>query len=731
MRMNRTNHITPWAALALALFLFPVGTPAQVARHSVVESRAGLESFVGMYREDSNPDVLLAISLENGGLYVEGERMARFPLHPEGKDHFATASMQYAFVRDEHGVVSGVAIGSGAHVGAVPQTYTKTGNVAQKLNHFLRYTRSEVMMPMRDGAKLHAVVLRPVGSESGGEPLPIFMQRTCYGTDNNTEYSVDAAKPEMAASGYIFVFADIRGRYESEGQFVMNRPVLHTYGNRTDPALVDESSDTYDTVEWLIKHLPNNNGRVGVWGVSYPGFLAMMAGIDHHPAVKAISPQAPMTDIWIGDDFFHNGAFRQTYGFDYIQRMERTKKDVPVSMNEDMYSYFLRYGNFANAAEAVQMTDLPTAKHFLNEPEYTKFWRDMAVTPRLTSVEVPTLEVGGWFDQEDMYGTQAEYLALRQHDDKTDPLHRVFMVLGPWNHGGWAQTTRYLGAIHFGSATGDEYRKRYEFTFFEKYLKDRNGFELEDTATFRTGVNTWQHYSVWPPKDGFHKARLYLGPKRTVSFTAPRGSDNRSAASYVSDPSNPIPYRERPIQSTYGEGSKWRTWLVTDQSVLKKRRDLVTFSSQVLDKDTTITGDILADIFASTTGSDSDWVVKLIDAYPEDAPDGMASYQLMIADEIFRGRYRNGFAKPEAIEPGAIEEYRWSLHGADHTFLKGHRILVQIQSTWFPLYDRNPQTFVPNIMNAAADAYKAQTQTIYFSEKHPSHLEVLVPDGEQ
>ncbi len=577
------------------------------------------------------------------------------------------------------------------------------------------YTRSEAMVPMRDGVKLHVVILRPVGSESAGEPLPFLMERTPYGTDHNSSKSVNVAKPELAASGYIFVFGDIRGRYQSEGQFVMNRPIVaHTTKND-----VDETTDTRDTIDWLLKNVPNNSGKMGVFGVSYPGFLAISAGIDAHPAVKAISPQAPMTNIWLGDDFFHNGAFRETYGFDYVQQLEAQKTDVQVQSKEDMYDFFLRNVNFAGAAQAAKMENLPTAKVFLAQPSYTKFWQDMAMEKHLTKVEVPTLEVGGWWDQEDMWGTQAEYAALEPHDKD----HDVFLVLGPWNHGGWNRRTLSLGAVNFGVDAGEQFRKTIEATFFEKYLRGHTGFELKNTASFRTGVNKWERYDAWPPKEGFHAAKLYLMADRSLRWNSPGpdGASGKIATNYSADPANPIPYRNRPIQPTYGDGSKWRTWLVEDQRFVSGRKDLANFETPVLDKDVTVTGDVMADLFASTTGSDGDFVVKLIDVYPDDAPAPMAGYQLMIVDEIFR-------EKPEALTPGKVTEFKWSLHGADHTFLKGHKIMVEVQSSWFPLYDRNPQTFVPNIMTAPASAYSGQTISIYGSEKYPSHLEFSVPE---
>ena len=396
------------------------------------------------------------------------------------------------------------------------QQQTRAQRTAELLKdyHGPKYVRSEVMIPVRDGVELHTVILRPEGSDKSGSRLPFLMQRTPYGVNGASAESAAITKPELATSGYIFVYQDIRGRYGSGGQFVMNHPIV-AHNSKTD---VDETTDTRDTIDWLLKNVPNNSGKVGVLGVSYPGFLAMMAGIDAHPAVKAISPQAPMTDIWRGDDFFHNGAFRETYGFDYVQQLEAQKTDVAQSSKDDQFNFFLDHVNFAGAAAAAGMTDLPTAKVFLAQPSYVKFWQDMAVEPHLSKPEVPTLEVGGYWDQEDMWGTQAEYAALRPHEDPNDPLHHVYMVLGPWNHGGWSfgpgsELMSHYGGINFGGEnTGAYYRATFEAPFFEFYLKDKPGFDLKDTASFRTGENKWHRYAIWPPKQGFHEANLYLEP---------------------------------------------------------------------------------------------------------------------------------------------------------------------------------------------------------------------------
>ncbi len=600
--------------------------------------------------------------------------------------------------------------------------------------HGPEYVRSEVMIPARDGALLHTVIVRPVGSDTAGAPLPFLLTRTPYGVDGYSAIGVKLGKTELAESGYIFVAQDIRGRYKSGGQFVMNRPVVV----HSDKTAVDETTDTRDTIDWLLKNVPNNSGKVGVLGISYPGFLAMMAGIDAHPAVKAISPQAPMTNIWKGDDFFHNGAFRETYGFDYVQQLEAQKTDVPQSSKEDQYDFFLSHVNFAGAAAAAGMTQLPTAKVFLSQPSYVKFWQDMAVEPHLHRPEVPTLEVGGYWDQEDMWGTQAEYAALRPNESAKDAAavtaeHKVYLVLGPWNHGGWSrgpgdQLGGKFGTVTFGGQkTGEYYRAKIEAPFFEFYLKGRPGFDLQDTASFRTGENQWHRYAQWPPKVGFQEAKVYLEPDHALSFAAPTGDYDVKAAAYVADPADPVPYRHRPVQSTYGEGSTWRTWLAEDQQFVADRKDVAGFKTPALKSAVTVTGDVVADLYAATTGSDTDWVVKLIDEYPADG--ATPGYQLMVAEEILRGRYRNSFEKPEPVKPGEVVEYKWSLHGVDHTFLPGHKLMVEVQSSWFPLYDRNPQTYVENIMTAPASAYKAETVSIYGSAKWPSHLDLPLADG--
>ncbi|MGA8532016.1 MAG: CocE/NonD family hydrolase, partial [Acidobacteriaceae bacterium] len=693
---------------------------AEQPKPAVHVSAATLDRYSGRYRLDDEPETVFSFFRDGDHLYFEGERTPRYDIIPESDTTFSEGGgdNHYTFITHGNGVVTGIRV-----TGSDPATFTRVPG-APEHNHFRPYSREEVMIPMRDGVKLHAIILRPTDTH---EELPFILIRTPYGVEGASSDSINIGRTELAQSGYIFVEEDIRGRYKSEGQFVMMRPL----GDHSDPHAVDESTDAYDTVAWLLKHVPDNNGRVGVVGTSYPGFLAMEAGIDPHPAVRAISPQAPMTDVWLGDDFFHNGAFRQTYGYDYVIGMESSKEDAFSKLNEDAYTFFLNAGSFAAAGKLSGMKDLPTWQAFLDHPAYDKFWRSRAVQPHLNVVTVPTLEVGGWWDQEDLWGPQEEYATLETHDQAADPAHRVYMVLGPWRHGSWAETTIRLGALDFGAPVGDEFRRQIEAPFFAYYLKDQPGFDLANTATYQTGTDRWMHYAQWPPAN-VTEHDLYLDADGKLSFTQP--ADLGAFKAYTSDPANPVPYRRRPIEATYGPDSHWYTWLVQDQRFVDGRPDVATWVTPPLNHDVTITGDVVADLIASTSGTDSDWIVKLIDVFPDAKQDpdcatclridasflpagspsvpvaGPGGYELMINDEIFRGRYRASFSQPEAIPANMPEEYKFSLHAADHVFLKGHRIMVQVQSSWFPLYDRNPQTFVPNIMTAQPSDYKSAEQ---------------------
>jgi uncharacterized protein len=579
-----------------------------------------------------------------------------------------------------------------------------------------KYTRTDHMVPMRDGVRLHTQVFVPEAMERP----PFLLIRTPYGIGNLDSDRLKAGLPELAADGYIIVMQDIRGRFASEGQFVMLRP-------RRDPKdskAIDESTDTYDTIEWLLRNVPNNNGRVGMAGTSYPGWLTVMGMLDPHPALRAAVPQASPADMWIGDDFHHNGAFRLSYGFEYAYRMESGKEVANPSAvidRYDVYDWYLGLGPLWNIKERHLRTTLPTWNDFVNHPDYDAFWKRQAVGPMLDRVTVPTLNVAGWWDQEDFYGPLRIYEELEKHDTA----HQNYLVVGPWNHGGWSRGDgRKLGRVDFGSDTAAYYRKNILAAFLAHHLKGTGVLDLPEALTFRTGVNQWVRNDVWPPKAGIANGKLYLRSGGKLSFEPPpaNAGDGDAFDSYVSDPANPVPYRPRPIELNSG----WTTWLLEDQRFVDHRPDVLSWSTEPLATDVTVSGKVAAHLFASTTGSDSDWVVKLIDVYPDQfAPEPkMGGYQLMIAGDVLRGRYRGSLEKPAAVVPDAVTGYDISFPANDHAFLKGHRIMVQVQSSWFPVIDRNPQRFVPNIFLAKESDFQKATQHVYRSAQHASHLAV-------
>jgi len=699
-------------ALCLALISMPYAFARAAAQSAQQSAAPKLQALAGEYSDPVEGGEGYSFFVEDGRLTIESPRVVPSELVPVSGTVFNIPAFDTiaTFALDSSGRAISVTVSN-----APGTTYVRTGPPIRHVFH--DYDRTEAMIPMRDGVKLHAVILRP---RDMATPLPILMQRTPYGVDGTSGASFFAQRPELARDGYIYVAEDIRGRYESDGTFVMMRPLAdHQNRNATD-----ESTDAYDTVEWLIRNVAGNNGRVGVVGTSYPGFLAMMAGIEPHPAVKAISPQAPMIDVWIGDDFFHNGAFRQSYGYDYVMGLESTKTETQVTYgNTDGFDYFLSRGSFAQDLKQSGSRELPTWKLFLDHPAYDSAWSSRAVEHALDSVTVPTLTVGGYYDQEDMFGPQEEYQMLEPHDAK----HENFLVLGPWRHGYWSSSSHHLGNLDYGEPIGSEFRSQIEAKFFAHYLKDQPGFDLDDTASFQTGSNTWKYYSHFPPKESRSTA-LHLNGAGALSWNPPKSQvGTQNTTSYISDSSNPVPYRHRPIQPTYSNGSEWYNWLTEDQRFATDRKDVAVWKLPVLTKDLTITGEVVADIFASTTGTDNDLVVKLIDEYPgDDADPVMRGYQLLTNAEIFRGRYLAGYDKPAALAPDSIHEYKFSLHDVDHVFKAGHTVMVEIQSTWFPLYDRNPQTFVPNIMKARPADYKAATITIYSGPGHDSAIEVPV-----
>lgn len=583
-------------------------------------------------------------------------------------------------------------------------------------DYSLLFDKTDVMIPTRDGTKLHTEIYAPKHST---EALPIVIERTPYGIhDDDKGYSRALARyAEMIPDDYIFVFQDIRGRYGSEGTFVMQRPVR----DPKDPKAVDEGTDTYDTIDWLVKNVPHNNGRAGLVGISYGGWLTVMGMLEPHPALKAVSEQASPADMYLGDDFHHNGAFRLSYGFEYSTMMETGKTNFAFKFDQfDTYDWYLRLGPLSNADKNYIHGSLPTWKDFVTHPNYDAFWKQEAMPYILTKPKVPNLNVAGWWDQEDAYGPMKIYELL----EKNDPDHLNYLVAGPWNHGGWARGTgKSLGAIPFGSDTSLYFRQKIEAPWFAYWLKGKGSLPVKEALLFQTGSDRWVQFDSWPPKSASSR-ELYFHEDGKLSFDAPQAATAQSFDSYVSDPAHPVPYRHRPIDMTYPDDhpGSWSTWLVEDQRFVDDRPDVLTWQTEELTEDLTLTGSVTAKLFASTTGSDADWIVKLIDVYPEKYPDDwkLSGYELMINDEVFRGRFRKSFEKPEAITPDAVTPFTIDLHTANHVFKKGHRIMVQVQSTWFPIIDRNPQKFVPNIFEAKESDYQKATQRIYRSKEYPS-----------
>lgn len=579
------------------------------------------------------------------------------------------------------------------------------------------YVMRDAMIEMRDGVKLYTTIFSP-RDQSG--PLPFVMLRTPYSADSARGVGMlNRYLEDLAEDGYHFVFQDIRGRYKSEGTFDMMRPALAP-GDTTG---IDEGTDTWDTIDWLLANVEGHNGRVGMLGISYDGWTTIQGALRPHPALRAISPQASPADMWLGDDFHHNGAFRLSYGFEYAVRMESNKEQANFAFDRyDTYDWYLSLGPLPNADARHLKGAIPTWTDYVEHPDWDAFWQRQTLVPHIRSATVPTLNVAGWWDQEDFYGPFAIYEALERHDS----LDHNVVVSGPWNHGGWSGGTgSSLGPISWGDSTATYFRASVQAPFFAYWLKDEGSLDLPEALTFDAGANAWGRWDAWPPTEGVEARSLYFGPDEALSFDPPTvdGSD-----SYLSDPDHPIPYRPRPIPPTYHPGgSGWSTWLVGDQRFVDDRPDMLAWETPPLEADVTIAGEVMARLYASTTGQDADWIVKLIDVYPEDYEDQkLAGYQLMVSNEVFRGRYRNSFERPEPVRPGAVEEYAFSLHTQHYTFRKGHRIMVQVQSSWFPLIDRNPQTWVPNIFKAEEGDFRAATHTIHRSARYPSRVEVAV-----
>ena len=600
------------------------------------------------------------------------------------------------------------------------------------------YSKRDVMIPMRDGVSLHTVIMIPKGAKNA----PILLTRTPYSANGQTShaasshlgptlYGYDNAVDVILEGGYIRVIQDVRGKYGSEGDYVMTRP-LH---GPLNPTPVDHSTDTYDTIDWLVKNIPESNGKVGILGISYDGFLPLMALVNPHPALKVSVPMNPMVDGWMGDDWFHNGAFRQQ-NMPYIYEQEATRANTVHWWTDhfDDYDLYMDAGSAGELGRRHGLEQVGFWRKLLEHPSYDSWWQQQAMDKILAAqpLKVPTMLVDSLWDQEDIYGAPAVYKALKPKDTNND---KVFLVMGPWHHGQEIEEASSLGALKFGSDTGLYFREKILAPFLAQYLKD--GAPKADVATvtaFETGTNTWRRLPSWPAgcESGcaVRSRPLYLEAGLKLSFDTPKAGD-AAFEEYISDPEKPVAYRARPSQPVgYNGRFTWPQWLVDDQREASGRPDVLAFTSEVLKEPLKISGQPVVNLVASTSGTDSDWVVKLIDVYPDEVAEQeeMGGYQLAVSMDIFRGRYRESLETPKPITPDKPLLYRWTLPTANHVFLPGHRIMVQVQSTWFPLYDRNPQTFVANIFWAKPGDYKKATQRVFHSPEQASYIELPVTE---
>ena len=628
-------------------------------------------------------------------------------------------------------VVAGVAAAQNAPL--YPNYPSETPQAFQQPTTGMDYDRRDVMIPMRDRVKLHTVILVPKGAGHG-----ILMTRTPYNamvlTSNSPSvhlaaslWGYDNAVEPIINGGYIRIVQDIRGKYGSEGDYVMNRPMR----GPLNPTPVDESTDTYDTIDWLIKHVPETNGKVGILGISYDGFLSLTPLVHPHPALKCVVPMNPMVDGWRGDDWFHNGAFRQqNIPYIYEQTATRSNEARWLTSNFDDYDTYMNAGSAGELGRQRNMDQIGFWKKVTAHPSYDSFWSDQAMDKVLAAqpLTVPTMLVDSLWDQEDIYGAMAVYKALK---DKPEARQNLWLVMGPWHHGQEIEYADSLGPIKFRSDTGLTFRTDILAPFLAHYLQDNTpAMDVARVNTFETGVNKWQRLDTWPSAAGGAAPQsrpLYLHAGAALSFAQPAATEGSDA--YLADPAKPVPYRTRPSQPIgYTENLSWIRWLVDDQREFSGRPDVLTFSTEVLKQPLTVSGEPIANVIASTTGTDVDWVVKLIDVYPDEVagqPE-LGGYQLPVAMDIFRGRYRETLAEAKPVSAGKALPYKFALPNVNHVFLPGHKIMVQIQSSWFPLYDRNPQTFIPNIFFAKPADYQKATQTVFHQAGEASFVDLPV-----
>ncbi|NIO28656.1 MAG: CocE/NonD family hydrolase [Candidatus Latescibacteria bacterium] len=586
------------------------------------------------------------------------------------------------------------------------------------------YTKYEYRIPMRDGVKLFTVVYEP---NDRSAKYPILLFRTPYSV---RPYGADRYKTQLGPSeeyekdGFIFVFQDVRGKYMSEGEFVNMRPHID---KKKDRSQIDESTDTYDTIEWLLDHLDNHNGKVGQWGISYPGFFTSAGMIDSHPALKAASPQAPIAD-WFWDDMHHHGAFVLSLSFQFFyvfgqERPEPTteRPDRFEFGTPDGYQFFLDVGPLKNANEKYLKDKINFWNEITQHPNYDEFWQSRNILPNLKNIKAAVMIVGGWYDTEDLYGPLKTYRAVEKNNKG---IFNV-LVMGPWFHGGWAWSEgEKLGDVEFGFKTSEYYRDKVELAFFKHFLKGGDDPGLPEALMFETGANRWRRFNAWPPEERTVK-RLYLQTDGRLTFEMPTAEQSSSDA-YVSDPAKPVPFTK---EITLGWSRKYMT---EDQRFAGRRPDVLVYRTDVLKEDLTLAGPIQANLWVSTTGSASDFVVKVIDVYPDEIPGydkesgelNRGGQQTLVRAEVFRGRFRESYEEPKPFTPNEVVKVSFELQDVLHTFKRGHCVMVQIQSSWFPFIDRNPQKFVPNIFEAEEDDFIKVTNSIHRSRQYPSHLEI-------
>jgi putative CocE/NonD family hydrolase len=588
------------------------------------------------------------------------------------------------------------------------------------------YTKYEYRIPMRDGKRLFTSVYVP---KDQSQKYPILMSRTPYSA---RPYGADQYRDNLGPSslfgksGYIFVYQDVRGRWMSEGEYVNMRPHKPTKG----PKDIDESTDTYDTIEWLVKHL-DNNGKVGMWGISYPGFYTAAGSIDAHPTLKAVSPQAPVTDWFVGDDWHHNGALFLPHMFNFMAGFDHPRPEPTKKFGErfdhgtpDGYDYFLKLGPLSEASSRYFKHEAAFFDEAIKHETYDDFWKARNLRAHLKDVKPEVMTVGGWFDAENLFGALEVFNTIKRDSPKS----KNYLVMGPWVHGGWSRGDgAKLGDVHFNAKTSEYYRDNIEFPFFEGRLKDKTSPATQPEAwVFETGANVWRKHDKWPPQNAKPKALYFHAAGKISSELPPDATPENGYDEYVSDPAKPVPFI---LAITIGMAQEYMT---ADQRFAARRPDVLVFSTDVLEEDFTIAGPIKADLFVSTTGADSDWIVKLIDVYPSDYPDPnpnptgvkMGGYQQLVRGDVMRGRFRNSFEKPEAFTPGKPTSVKFAMNDVYHNFRTGHRIMIQVQSSWFPLVNRNPQTFV-DIYKAQESDHRKATQRVYRTRELPSHITVL------